>query len=340
MKAAVFYSDKGLVVEDVPMPEMGPDEVLIKVANTGFCGSDHSIIESKNIADGTILGHEVSGTVADMGANVKGIKTGTHVIVRPTYCGECRDCKMGKPYFCQYNRRLIGMGDLPGAFAEYLKVFPQMLISVPHGVNSRNAALAEAFAASLHGIECTGKTGGPAMVLGAGAIGLALVKLLNLSGFSPIVVSEPIQKKRDLAKTFGADKVIDPFDGNPGEQVYEYTQGVGFDTVFECSGVDSNVQAAMDFTARGGMVCIVSVIMKPIQILPMTMTFKEVLVTASYSNTHEENIKCLKWMAEGRLDATTMITDVISLDQLPNAYKERIHTGKAVKVMLKIGEEY
>ncbi len=340
MKAAVFYADKGLVTEDVPMPEPGPDQVLVQVANTGFCGSDHSIIESRDVPDGTILGHEVSGTVVETGKDVEGVQEGLRVIVRPTFCGKCRDCLMGKPYFCQVNRRLIGMQDLPGAFAEYIIVFPQMLIPVPGGVDSRNAALVEAFAASLHGIKCAGKKEGAILVMGAGPIGLALVRLLKLEGFGPITVSEPVEQKRELALLFGADTVVDPFTENLGLHVFKGTDGIGFETVFECSGVVDNVQAGIDFSARGGTVCIVSVMFKPITITPIAMTFKETLLTASYSNTHEENIQVLDWMAEGKLNARPLITDLISLDELPRIYADRIHTGKAVKVMLKIGEEF
>ncbi len=340
MKAARFSPKKGLIVEDIPIPEIGADEILVKVANTGFCGSDHSLIESKGIPEGMILGHEVSGTVAKTGADVTDIPQGLRVIVRPTFCGQCRECIMGKPYLCQNNRRSIGIGDLPGAFAEYFKVVPAMLIPVPKGVGSRNAALAEAFSASLHAINCTGKKEGSVLVMGAGAIGLALVKLLKIQGFGPIVVSEPVKIKRGLAKSFGADLTLDPFTENLGLHTFEYTKGIGFETVFECSGAPGNIQAAVDAAARGGTICIVSVILKPTTIMPASMTFKEVLVTASYSNTHEENRKCLEWMAEGRLDGTPMISDLISLDQLPRIYKERIHTGKAIKVMLQVGEEF
>ena len=322
------------------MPDIGPGEVLVKIANTGFCGSDHSMLESGSLPDGIILGHEVSGTVVDMGREVDSRIMGMRVAIRPTFCGECRDCRMGKPYFCQNHRRSIGIGDLPGGFAEYIKVLPGMLIPVPDGVDSRNAALAEAFAAAYHGMACSGEKGGSALVLGGGPIGLALVRLLKIKGFGPVALSEPIQQKRELALDFGADMVVDPLEGNLDAFVFEKMSGVGFETVFECSGVLDNVQAALDVCARGGVVCIVSVIMKPATILPATLNFKEVRLTASYSNTHAENIACLDWMAKGELDGRPLISDLIDLEALPRVYTGRIHTGKALKVMLKIGEEF
>ena len=340
MKAAVYRKDQGLVVEDVPMPELDDGGVLVKVANTGFCGSDHSMIANGIAPDGYILGHETSGVITEVGKQVDDCDTGARVIVRPTFCGNCPDCKTGKPYFCPDNRRSIGIGDLPGAFAEYIKVYPRMLIPVPAGVDSQNAALAEAFAAALHGIKCSRNDRGSALVIGGGPIGLALVRLLKIIGFGPVVLSEPLDDKRAIAESFAVDGVIDPFSEDLGACVINTTGGIGFETVFECSGVADAIQTAMDAAARSGTVCVVSMNFGRINISPTTLNFKEIWLTGSYSNTHEENIQCLQWMREGKLDGRALITDLIGLDELPRIYSERIHSGKAIKVMLQIGDEF
>ena len=153
-------------------------------------------------------------------------------------------------------------------------------------------------------------------------------------------LSEPVSEKRGLALEYGADAVLDPMQRDLNGFVFETTSGVGFETVFECSGVLDNVQAGLDACARGGVVCIVSVMMKPAAFLPATLNFKEVRLTASYSNTHEENRLCLDWMAKGKLDGHPLISDLITLDELPGVYQEKIHTGKILKVMLSIGEEF
>lgn len=340
MKAAVFRTSKGLVIENVPMPKLDDGEVLVKVANTGFCGSDHSMIETGILSEGYILGHETSGIISKVGKNVKGHVPGMRVVIRPTFCGTCRDCRMGKPYFCGNNRRSIGIGDLPGAFAEYITVYPQMLIPIPDGVDSQNAALAEAFAAALHGIKRSRKKKGSALVIGGGPIGLALVRLLKIIGFGPVVLSEPLEQKRVIAESFGVDGVIDPFSEDLGACVFNTTGGIGFETVFECSGVADSIQTAMDAAARSGTVCVVSMNFGQINIAPTTLNFKEIWLTGSYSNTHAENIQCLQWMAEGKVDGRALITDLITLEELPQVYMERIHTGKAIKVMLQIGDEF
>ena len=341
MKAAVYRKSKGMVVEEVPTPEAGEDGVLVKVSDTGFCGSDHSLLESGILADGLILGHEVSGLVCDRGRQKDSLPEGSRVIIRPTFCGQCRDCRMGRPYMCQAKRRSIGIGDLPGGFAEYIRVFPQMLIPIPDGVDSRNAALAETFAASLHGIHCTKSAGGSALVMGGGPIGLAAVRLLKILGFGPIALSEPVEKKRDLGRGFGADWVLNPLVENIAQQTQEWTRGVGFETILDCSGVPDNVPLAFSLAARGGAICVVSILFKGFSVnQPMFLNFKELTLTGSYSNTHEENIRCLSWMAGGKIDARDMITDLVSLEELPQVYRERIHPGKAIKAMVKIGEEF
>lgn len=341
MKAVIYRHSQGLVAAEVPAPQLDDETLLVRVVNTGFCGSDHSLIESGFLADGTILGHEASGTVAGWGKEVRGFTEGARIIVRPTFCGKCRDCRMGKPYLCQEWRRTIGIGDLPGAFAEYIKVYPQMVIPIPEGVDSQNAALAETFAAALHGINTAQNEGGSVLVVGGGPIGLAAVRLLKLLGFAPIVLSEPMPEKRDLGKRFGADHVIDPHGEDLRGKTREWTRGIGFETILECSGVAESVPLAFELIAGGGSLCLISIVFGGITLnQPMLMNFKEFRFTGSYSNTHEENIQCLKWMAAGKIDARPLISDLIPLEQLPPVYRERIHPGKTVKVMLKIGEEF
>ena len=341
MKAIVFRRFKGLLVEEVPTPDPGMDGVLVKVSNAGFCGSDHSLMESGLLPDGMILGHEVSGMVAGWGTEVRGLKEGYKVIIRPTFCGKCRECFKGTPHLCKDQRRTIGIGDLPGAFAEHIKVYPQMMIPIPEGVDSRNAALAETFASALHGIHCAGTKGGSVLVMGGGPIGLAAVRLLKLLEFGPIALSEPVKEKTALGKLYGADYLIDPLHENLKEKALEWSRGIGFETILECAGVPENLPLAFELVAKCGSICIISIMFKPFLInQPMATNFKEFRFTGSYSNTHEENLQCLQWMAEGKIDARPLITDLISLDQLPQVYKERIHPGRVIKVMLQIGREF
>jgi threonine dehydrogenase-like Zn-dependent dehydrogenase len=340
MKAVVFRKDRGLVYEEVPDYRVAEDEVLVRVANTGFCGSDHSLVAGGLLTDGYILGHEISGVVIEKGAKAFGPALGTKVCIRPTYCGQCANCLGGKQQLCRVHRRTTGIGDLPGGFAEYVKVYPQMLIPIPEGVDSRNAALAETFASALHAISCTGEKTGSVLVMGGGPIGLCAVRILKIMGYGPIVLFEPVAAKRQIALLYGADHAFDPREKDVDQKVMVIAPG-GFLKMFECSGVKANIDRALILAADNGEVCIVSVIFSPQEIAaPFLINFKEIRLTASISNTHAENIRCLDWMATGILDARPLISDDEPLERLPTVYRERIDTGLAVKVLLRIGEEF
>lgn len=336
MKAVVYDRKEKLKFREIPAPVPEPDQVLVRVRHTGFCGSDHSLIESGSLSEGYIVGHEVSGVVEEIGSAVAGHVLGENVMIRPTFCGKCRDCLQGRPHLCTVGRRSIGIGDLPGGFAEYLVCYPEMLIPAPEGVDSRNVALAEPFAASLHAIHVSGAQSGSALVIGGGPIGLALVRLLKLMNFGPVALSEPVKEKRDLAVAIGADRVLDPLEVDLVFHSLQDTPERGYETVYECSGAEGALPDAMRCCANGGTVCVVSIIMRNIEIAPMFLNFKEIKLTGSYSNTHEENRQCLNWMAKGLLDGTTLISDEISLEELPGVYRERIDTGRAVKVMIDV----
>jgi threonine dehydrogenase-like Zn-dependent dehydrogenase len=341
MKAVAYRRSAGLVFEEVPKPEFGANEVLIRVADTGFCGSDHSMVESGLVPDGYILGHETSGVIEAFGKEVKNLKVGSRAMIRPTFCGKCRHCLAGRPHLCTGNRRTIGVGDLPGGFAEYVKILPQMVIPIPDGVDSQSAALVETFASALHGIKRSGVEGGSALILGGGPIGLAAIQLSKVLGFSPVALSEPVESKRSLGREFGAEWVADPLSADLAKKIAEWTQGVGFDLVLECSGVPGNVQIALDAAAKGGTVCVVSVFFKPVTIeRPLILFLKELKIPVSASNTHEENYQCLEWLRERKLDARAMISDWTSLADLPQLYRDRIHPGKVTKAMIQIGEEF
>jgi threonine dehydrogenase-like Zn-dependent dehydrogenase len=340
MKAVVFRPARGLVFEEVPDCRVGADEVLVRVANTGFCGSDHSLVAGGLLPDGYIAGHEISGVVVEKGARAAGLPVGSRVCIRPTYCGACANCLRGKEHLCRVHRRTTGIGDLPGGFAEYVKVYPQMLIPVPEGVDSRNAALAETFAAALHGIRCTGKETGPALVLGGGPVGLCAVRLLGILGHGPVVLFEPVEEKRRIGLLFGADRAFDPAEPDLDRRVLELVPG-SFQKVFECSGVPANVARAIGLAADCGEICIVSMMFRPLEIPgPYMINLKELRLTASISNTHEENRRCLDWMASGIIDGRPLISDCEPLERLPEVYRERIDTGLALKVLLRIGPEF
>lgn len=341
MKAVVYRKGKGLVFENIAVPEPGSDQVLVKISNTGFCGSDHSIVVLDYVPDGHIMGHEVSGLVVEKGENVDPALMGKRVSVRPNACGSCRYCLAGRPTLCQTDRRSIGTGDMQGGFAEYLLAYPNMLIEIPEEVDSQNAALAEVYATSLHAIKRAGITKGSALVMGGGPIGLTLANLLKNYEFEKIVISEPVKNKRDIAMELGATQGIDPINENLAEIAKDLTDDMGFDVIFECSGIMPNIQAGVDLACADGVVVIVSVSLAEAVIRPGSFVVnREIDLIGSFSSSQDELREVFDLLAGGMIDGRPIISDLISLDQLPELYHEKIHTGKAVKVMLQIGPEF
>ncbi|MCB2215716.1 MAG: alcohol dehydrogenase catalytic domain-containing protein [Desulfobulbaceae bacterium] len=339
MRAVVFDRDVGLVFKEVEKPTLEPGMVLVRTVYTGFCGSDKGYIVGKKAQNGYILGHETSGIVEDFGSEVSGVDRGTRVIIRHTFCNNCHECRLGRPHQCAIHRRGIGVRDMPGAFAEYFIVYPQMLITIPPKVDMQNAALAEVMASALHGFLNAKVHSGAALVMGGGPIGLSLVRILRLYGFDLIVLSEPVKEKRALGIHYGADVVVNPLSESLGVASYTANVNKGFDVVYECSGFEENINTAVELVRCGGTVCVVSVINSDIKVSPRNIGFKEVYITGSNSNTHAENKQCLRWMESGLVDLRPLITDIVSLEELPTAFEKRILTGKAIKLMVRVSQE-
>ena len=195
MKAAVLKNARELVIEDVPDPQIAGDEVLVKVAACGICGTDLHLYKHGSLSPDARIGHESAGTVADIGKGVKGFGVGDRVAVLGRVpCGECHWCVRGRHHVCP--TRL----DVRGGFSEYVAVKPQMLAPLPDEISFRQAAVMEPMAVSLHGIRLAQISPPDGVVItGAGPIGLFAAALLRDIGVRGLVVSEPSEKRREIA---------------------------------------------------------------------------------------------------------------------------------------------
>ena len=177
---------------DLPVPEPGPGEVLVKTLACGICGSDlHAAKFGFKMPPGTIMGHEFAGEIAALGAGVDGWRLGEPAVSLPYMaCGTCAHCRAGDAMRCPAFRG-IGLGQLPGAYAEYVRVHPGSLLRIPDGVDFRTAALVEPLAVALHGVRLAPVgQGTPCLVMGGGPIGLTTVLWCRTLG-AIAVVSEP-----------------------------------------------------------------------------------------------------------------------------------------------------
>jgi (R,R)-butanediol dehydrogenase/meso-butanediol dehydrogenase/diacetyl reductase/L-iditol 2-dehydrogenase len=245
---------------DLPKPKLiYPDDVLVKVAYVGICGSDINVIrgyEDENI-EGIVpgekyqLGHEASGYVEEVGpeASAKGLKVGDKVVMYYNqHCGKCYHCRNGQEQFCD------NMKTRAGSMADYISQNEQQVYKMPPDTNMAAAALIEPISVVLRGIElCNIRPGSKVAVSGGGGIGLLFVQLLRVLGGAKITVFEPVESKRKIALKYGAEYAVDPLKEDAVKEAKKITGGYGFDVVIESSGVPAAIQTAYDIGGRGSV---------------------------------------------------------------------------------------
>ena len=252
MKAAVFYGKEDLRIQDIPKPEVGDHDVLIRVRACGVCGTDMHIFDGDEGAaptpSGTVLGHEFAGQVEQVGKFVTDVAVGDAVCVDPNQlCNVCDFCRDGIGHFCE---SMIGIGTtVHGGFAEYCCV-PRSQVYKCRTDRYTQAAMTEPVACCLHGIEmCDIIPGTAVAVIGGGMIGLLMLQLAKIKGASTLVMIEPIAAKRELAQKLGTDLTIDPIQ----ENVTAVLNKNGIDrltTVIECVGKPATMEQAISLAGK------------------------------------------------------------------------------------------
>jgi (R,R)-butanediol dehydrogenase/meso-butanediol dehydrogenase/diacetyl reductase len=344
MRVAVFKELKKMVIEDRPKPVAEAGSVVVKVEYCGICGSDvHGYLNGIMVPPGTVMGHECSGVVSDVGAGVKDFQQGDRVVVKPIpQCMECYACKKGQYSLCSKAfERAIGITPAhDGAFAEYMLVqYPaEMLFKLPDNVSFQQGALVEPFSTSLHGVRLSSfKPGDKAVVIGAGMIGLGLVQFLKLGGAGKIIVLEVSAAKAKLAQEVGADVVLDPVvEGEKlRDRIFGLTGGVGADIVYECSGVPFGFQNAMFFVKTGGQVMVVGIVDKEVPLSPFMLVLWEVEMKGVLGYYDEFNY-VIEFLSKGQLKTDPFISAVIPLDQVEEkGFKKLLSSKDEVKILVR-----
>lgn len=336
MKSAVFYEKHKLVIENIETPTPGENEVLIKVMACGICGTDVHIFEGDEGAAatpaGTVLGHEFSGVVEKVGANVIDYKVGDRVCVDPNkLCGDCYYCRNGIGHFCE---NMIGIGTtVNGGFSEYCVVPVSQLYKVSDKTTFEEAAMAEPVACCMHGIDmCDISCGDTVMVIGGGMIGLIMLQLAKLKGAAKLIIVEPVEAKREHAKRLGADICINPFSDDV-KAVLKANNIERINTVIECVGNVKTMEQAISYAGKKSTVMLFG-LSKPddtLPIKPFELFKKEIVLKASYINPYTQT-RAIELINSGKIDVSSMIYSVNSLDELPEilADNERRRQGKII----------
>jgi 2-desacetyl-2-hydroxyethyl bacteriochlorophyllide A dehydrogenase len=246
MKAAVMMGAGKVEVRDVPEPRVAPNQVKVKIAFCGICGSELHAFDSeyqtgkptfrgpvRQLSGPRIMGHEASGTIVEVGEDTKaGYKTGQRVAMDfRSYCGSCYYCRNKMQHFCE--RVTHGSG----AYAEYAVYNEDAIYILPDNVSLEEGALLEPVAVAVHTLDIANiKPGSTMAILGGGPIGMLILELARKAGAAKILLSEPVEGRRNIAKQLGASVIVDPTNENLEEVTAKMTEGRGFDTVIDASG--------------------------------------------------------------------------------------------------------
>ena len=239
-----------LEVVEVPDPKPAAGEMIVRVRDCGICGSDlHAAKFGFKMPPGTIMGHEFSAVVDEIGAGVTGFAPGDPVVVMSyVACGECENCRTGKSARCR-KMKGVGFGDVPGAYAEKMKTTPGSCFKMPAAMSHRLGATVEPLVVGLHGVHRAQlRAGETCVIMGAGPIGLVTLLWARFAGARTIVVSEMADGRRDKALAMGADAVGHPRVKSPAAMMQEMT-GAPPDVVFECIGAARHARRSGDLCA-------------------------------------------------------------------------------------------
>ncbi len=344
MKALLLSEYKKLSLTDMPLPTIGPEDVLIKVKACGICGSD---IHGYDGSTGRripplVMGHEASGEITEIGSAVKGWGIGDRVTFDSTVsCGRCYFCQRGEINLCE-NRQVLGVScnefRRHGAFAEYVAVPQNILYSLPKDFPFHYAAMIEAVSIAVHAVNLTPmQLGSSALVVGSGMIGLLVVQTLRLAGCGQIIAVDLEDSKLELAKQLGADVGLNPKNVDVVKAVQDLTGGRGADIAIEVVGAGKPIETAIMGVKKGGMVTLVGNITPKVEIPLQVVVSRQIRLQGSAASSGEFP-QCIDLLARGAIKVDPIISALAPLEDGASWF-ERLYANEPglMKVVLQPG---
>ncbi|MFW6028673.1 MAG: L-threonine 3-dehydrogenase [Halanaerobiales bacterium] len=332
--------EKGAELQEVDIPDYGPEQILIKVESTSICGTDLHIYEwnkwaEANINVPQIMGHEVAGKVIELGDRVENIEKGDFVSAETHIpCGHCYQCKTGNMHICN-NMRILGVHK-DGVFAEYAVIDAVDVWKNDPSIPAEFASLQEPMGNAIDTIAAGDVAGKNILITGAGPAGLISVSVAKAFGATQIIVSEPNDYRRTIAKEMGADIVVNPIEEDLGTIVYEATEGIGVDFVAEMSGNESALNQALKLITAGGSMALLGLPDDKVNIdLTNDVIFKGIdLIGVTGRKMFETWYTAKRLLKSGRVDLEPVITHRFSLEEFEKGM-ELMESGNCGKIILK-----
>ncbi|WP_323706116.1 2,3-butanediol dehydrogenase [Mammaliicoccus sciuri] len=345
MRAAVWYGKKDVRVEERKSKDLKDNEVKVKVAWAGICGTDlHEYLEgpifiSTDKPDPFLgqkapvtLGHEFAGIVDDIGSKVTKFNKGDRVVINPTVSNHEKEENID--LYDGYS--FIGLGS-DGGFAEFTNVPEENVYELPDNVSDKEGALVEPTAVAVQAIkEGNVLFGDTVAIFGAGPIGLLTIIAAKAAGASKIFVFDLSEERLNKAKAVGATHTINSRESDPSDIISKYTDN-GVDVSFEIAGVAQTLKSAIDVTKARGIVVIVSIFGHPIEWNPMQLTNTGVKLTSTIAYTPTTFQQTIDLINEGNLKVKDVITDEIELnDIVESGFEQLVNDKSQSKILVKL----
>lgn len=329
-----------LELKEWPEPSPAADEVKLRVAAAGICGTDIHIINGEwPCRPPVVLGHEFCGTAVEVGRQVRHFKPGERIVAsNPAQtCGQCSHCRSGNPFMCLH--RVSAGYMIDGAFAEYICIREERCHPLPESVSFQQAALGEPLSVAVHAVieRTTVHAGDLVLVSGPGAVGLLTMLLAKLEGAQVIVSGIAKDKSRlKLAKELGADIVVDSSSEDLVEMVRGLTRGEGADLVYECSGAPKSLDLCWEAVRREGTLVQVGIYPSRIETDFNKVVMKELSVVGSFGYGWSSWRRCLQLLSQGKVNAEALISHKLLLGDFEKAFRIT-QDGTATKVIFDVG---
>jgi (R,R)-butanediol dehydrogenase / meso-butanediol dehydrogenase / diacetyl reductase len=328
MRAVVFSSAGGLAVASVPEPVPAAGEIVVRVLACGICGSDLHLHERKLLPDGSIMGHEFCGEVAEA---AHGFRSGERVCALPALsCGGCQRCRSGLGAYCA-KQRSLGLGLAPGAFAEYVSVAAHETLRLPDAVGDEAGALVEPLAVALHAVRVGRlRRGEGCLILGGGPIGLGALLWARYFDAGPVVLTERAPARVKLAQELGATEVAAPEALDAA--VARHFPG-GPPLVIEAVGAPGLIQCSLSAVGFRGRVVVAGVCFGKDELEPIPALLREASVQFVFAYEKDDFQYTIDALARERIAPLPMITSRCTLDEVPAAFAALTHAPPHGKVM-------
>jgi len=337
MLQATMVKPGEIVFEDVPKPEVGKGQVLIKVRACGVCGSDVHVWRGEHpfTSYPVIQGHEFSGIVESVGEDVKGIRSGMKVTVEPSMvCGKCYPCRHGRYNICD-NLKVMGF-QTDGCHREFFMVPAEKVIPVPEELSFESAAMVEPAAVAVHAVKKTElKKGAKVVVLGAGPIGILTMQVAKALGASEAMITDVVDFRLEVARRLGADYVVNAGREDVLAAIKERFGEDKADVIFECVGAEGTLEAAIQGARKGSRIVVVGVVGGKPRLSIGLVQDRELEMVGTLMYMKDDFLTAIELIKSGQITPTEMITARFKFRDLPKAYREADENRqKNLKVMV------